>query len=71
MKLRERLGMFVLTRQEQGTIAFVVLAVLLGLCTQHYRRAKSEVKTSSIDPARTTQVSPSPAALSDRSNSPR
>ena len=29
MKLRERLGVFVLTRQEQRTIAFVVLAALV------------------------------------------
>jgi len=34
--------MFVLTRQEQRTIAFIVLAVILGLITQHYRRQYSE-----------------------------
>jgi hypothetical protein len=34
--------MFVLTRQEQRTIAFIVLAVILGLITQHYRRQHSE-----------------------------
>ena len=34
--------MFVLTRQEQRTIAFIVLAVSLGLITQHYRRQHSE-----------------------------
>ncbi len=38
MSLRERLGMFVLTRQEQRTIAFIVLMVVLGLATKHYRR---------------------------------
>jgi hypothetical protein len=37
MSLRSRLGMFLLTRQEQRTIAFIVLAVILGLITQHYR----------------------------------
>ena len=42
MSLRSRLGMFVLTRQEQRTIAFIVLAVVLGLVTQHYRRQHSE-----------------------------
>ncbi len=34
--------MFVLTRQEQRTIAFIVLAVILGLVTQHYRRQHAE-----------------------------
>ena len=42
MSLRSRLQMFVLTRQEQRTIAFIVLAVILGLATQHYRRQHSE-----------------------------
>jgi hypothetical protein len=42
MSFRSRLGMFVLTRREQRTIAFIVLAVLLGLITQHYRRQYSE-----------------------------
>ncbi len=37
MSLRERLRMFVLTRQEQHTIAFVILIVVLGLATKHYR----------------------------------
>ena len=34
--------MFVLTRQEQRTIAFIVLAVILGLITQHYRHQHSQ-----------------------------
>ena len=42
MSLRSRLGIFVLTRQEQRTIAFIVLAVILGLITQHYRHQHSE-----------------------------
>ena len=37
MSLRERLRMFVLTRQEQRTIAFVILIIMLGLATRHYR----------------------------------
>ena len=37
MKFRDRLGMFVLTKQEQRTIAFIVLMVVLGLATKHYR----------------------------------
>jgi hypothetical protein len=37
MKLRERLQMFVLTKQEQRTIAFIVLILMLGLITRHYR----------------------------------
>ena len=42
MSLRSRLQIFVLTRQEQRTIAFIVLVVILGLITQHYRRQHSE-----------------------------
>lgn len=37
MNFRDRLGMFVLTKQEQRTIAFVVLILVLGLATKHYR----------------------------------
>ncbi len=37
MKIRDRLGMFVLTKQEQRTIAFIVLMLVLGLATKHYR----------------------------------
>lgn len=37
MKFRNRLGMFVLTKQEQRTIAFIVLILVLGLATKHYR----------------------------------
>ena len=29
--------MFVLTKQEQRTIAFIVLMLVLGLATKHYR----------------------------------
>jgi hypothetical protein len=29
--------MFVLTKQEQRTVAFVVLILILGLATKHYR----------------------------------
>ncbi len=37
MSFRNRLGIFVLTRQEQRTIAFIVLVFVLGLATKHYR----------------------------------
>ena len=37
MNFRDRLGMFVLTKQEQRTIAFIVLVLVLGLATKHYR----------------------------------
>jgi hypothetical protein len=37
MSLRDRLGIFVLTKQEQRTIAFVILMLVLGLLTKHYR----------------------------------
>jgi hypothetical protein len=40
MSLRDKLGMFVLTREEQRTIAFIVLAIVLGLVTEHYRHRR-------------------------------
>jgi hypothetical protein len=62
MSLRSKLGMFVLTRQEQRTIAFIVLAVILGLVTQRYRQTHS--KGTDTKEARTAQfVSPSPSPV--------
>ncbi|MEO6872007.1 MAG: hypothetical protein ABI233_07280 [Chthoniobacterales bacterium] len=46
MKLRERLQMFVLTKQEQRTIAFIVLVLMLGLITMHYRATHPPTKTA-------------------------
>lgn len=60
MNLRSKLGMFVLTRQEQRTIAFIVLAVILGLVTQHYRRSSSE----QLDPAPDNFEQTEPASAS-------
>ena len=37
MRLREKMRMFALTKEEQRTIAFVVLMLVLGLLTKHYR----------------------------------
>lgn len=59
MSLRSKLGVFVLTRQEQRTIAFVVLALVLGLVTQHYRHAHSRPVGVPNDPPMAT-ASPSP-----------
>ena len=59
MSLRSRLGMFVLTRQEQRTIAFIVLAVILGLLTQHYRHHRS----ASSPPSDTGQSTPAKSPL--------
>ena len=56
MKLRSRLGMFVLTRQEQRTIAFVILMLVLGLLTKDYRARHTPV----IPPNEHVQPSPSP-----------
>ena len=47
MNLRSRLGIFVLTAEEQRTIAFIVLALVLGLATQHYRHLHSQPKPGS------------------------
>ena len=60
MSLRSKLGVFVLTRQEQRTIAFIVLTLVLGLATQHYRRARSRPVGAPSAPPVTT-ASPSPA----------
>jgi hypothetical protein len=60
MSLRSNLGMFVLTRQEQRTIAFIVLAFVLGLGTQHYRHTHSRQVAVPNDPSAAT-ASPSPA----------
>ena len=51
MNLRDRMQMFVLTKQEQRTIAFVVLIVVLGLATRHYRATHlPPVKTEAAQP---------------------
>jgi len=62
MSLRDRLGMFVLTRQEQRTIAFIVIALVLGLATQHYRHTHSQPKVlPSESPLAAISPSPSPS----------
>lgn len=53
MKLRERLQMFVLTKQEQRTIAFIVLVLMLGLITMHYRATHPSAK--SVEPSTALQ----------------
>ena len=58
MSLRSKLGMFVLTRQEQRTIAFIVLVVILGLLTQHYRHRATDRAPLPNEPI---QHSPTPA----------
>ncbi len=54
MSLRERLRMFVLTKQEQRTVAFVILIVVLGLATQHYRATHPPAQPS--EPAAKTEA---------------
>ena len=69
MSLRSRFQMFVLTRQEQRTIAFVVLAVILGLITQHYRRQRSErldAVSNNLEQAGPAFVSPAPTPQPNR-----
>jgi hypothetical protein len=62
MSLRAKLGMFVLTRQEQRTIAFIVLALALGLATQHYRRTHSRsAGLPGESPVASVSASPSPS----------
>jgi hypothetical protein len=57
MSLRSKLGMFVLTRQEQRTIAFVVLALVLGLLTRHYRN-QQPVKSAAPNELQQTPIPP-------------
>jgi hypothetical protein len=62
MSLRAKLGMFVLTRQEQRTIAFIVFALALGLATQHYRRTHSHsADLPNESPVAAVGASPSPS----------
>lgn len=61
MSWRAKLGMFVLTRQEQRTIAFIVLALALGLATQHYRHASKATGPPNESLAASVSPSPSPA----------
>jgi hypothetical protein len=70
MSLRSRLGMFVLTKEEQRTIAFIVLMVVLGLVTQHYRHRHSERPASPNDIEQTAPALASPASRPTRSGSP-
>ncbi len=62
MNLRSRMGMFVLTRQEQRTIAFIILIVILGLLTQHYRHRHAQPaprpnEAASAEPAKSATPS--------------
>jgi hypothetical protein len=71
MSLRSKLGILVLTRQEQRTIAFIVLALVLGLLTKHYR---SEHSQSAPVPNEIKQSSPFPTkspTLPDQKRRPR
>jgi hypothetical protein len=45
MSLRDKLGVFLLTKEEQRTVAFVILMVALGLITKHYRNRHPERAT--------------------------
>ena len=58
MNLRDKLGIFVLTKEEQRTIAFIVLMVVLGLLTKHYRNQHAERVRA---PNEITQPATSPA----------
>ncbi|MBA3830390.1 MAG: hypothetical protein H0X34_00560 [Chthoniobacterales bacterium] len=61
MKWRDKLQMFVLTKQEQRTIAFVVLMLVLGLLTKHYRAHHAPPASSPnehVQPSPSVQASP-------------
>ncbi|MGH8093842.1 MAG: hypothetical protein ACREIF_10255 [Chthoniobacterales bacterium] len=61
MSLRSKLGIFVLTPQEQRTIAFIVLALLLGLVTRHYRSTQTH-STELPNESLAATASPSPSS---------
>ena len=63
MSWHTKLGMFVLTRQEQRAIAFIVLMLVLGLATKHYRASHARPAETPNEQARTpATASPSPVA---------
>ena len=59
MNLRSKFRMFVLTRQEQRLIAFVILALMLGLITKHFRDSHSNPVAPTEKTQRST-LSPTP-----------
>jgi len=59
MNLRSKFGMFVLTRQEQRLIAFIILALMLGLITKHFRDSHSNSVVPTEKMQRST-LSPTP-----------
>ncbi len=62
MKLPSSFGLFPLTRSEQRTVAFIVLAIMLGLITQHYRHREPKPLSPPNDFEQ--PASPSPAGIS-------
>lgn len=59
MKWREKLQMFVLTKQEQRTIAFIMLMLVLGLATKHYRATHPPTKPPASE-TRQKDLKPAP-----------
>jgi hypothetical protein len=70
MNLRSKLGIFVLTAEEQRTIAFVVLALVLGLATQHYRQLHSHSKPLPNPETTPANMSPSVHSKADSQAGP-
>ena len=60
MNWRSKLGILVLTREEQRTIAFIVFALVLGLATMHYRH--THPRQAPTPKESLTTASPSPPA---------
>jgi hypothetical protein len=56
MNLHAKLGMLVLTRQEQRAIAFIVLMLVLGLATKHYRHRHPEPAKMTNETAKAQQT---------------
>jgi hypothetical protein len=69
MSWRSKLAMLVLTPEEQRTIAFVVLALVLGLATKHYRHVHAKARMPNEQSTIAATASPSPSLAAQKSRS--
>jgi hypothetical protein len=69
MSWRSKLAMLVLTPEEQRTIAFVVLALVLGLATKHYRHVHAKPRMPNEQSTIAATASPSPSLSAQKAHS--
>ena len=58
MSWRDKLGIFFLTKEEQRTVAFVILMLVLGLFTKHYRAAHPPANPPAVESHQRAQKPP-------------